>query len=191
MDRVFDVEVEGIAPILFNRFTDQAAAQVDAGGRGKKKTKAERIKEAHKLIYTDAKGFMVIPAVNVKKSLLEGCGMAGIKIGRRGAITFMRPTVFIVGDHVYFLTKGKKRKKPDGIHECSGRRPPRTGGRCIVRRPYLNAGWTAKFQFVAYDDRLTGDMIKQALVESGMLCGWCDHRPEFGRFKVVKFELKG
>jgi hypothetical protein len=180
------VEIEGIAPILFNKMTSSALSQLDSGGRGKKKDRDAQILNAKDKVYREKpKGPIGIPSGNFKKALLEGCKMAGAKVGRKSAEPFMRATVFPEKD---FISFGKK--KEDGIHECTGRVPPRTGGRVIIRRPYLKEGWKASFSLLLMDDRITSGIVKESLEEAGLLIGLCDHRPEFGRFKVNKFDVE-
>jgi len=199
--------IEGIAPILFNRFTEEAIDAMEKMSGGKKKTKKDKVVEATTKVYRDAEGFLCVPSDNVKKCILEGCAMGGYKIGRRSAMPFMRATLFLEGQTVSFGKKdpdghhttevfrhdGKTFyhiKEPDGIHECTGRIPPRTGARVVIRRPYLDTGWTLTLPLIAMDDRINDEMIQGSIQEGGLLVGLCDHRPEYGRFKINKFEIK-
>jgi len=178
------VEIEGICPILFNRFTDEAQTAMEKGTSGKKLSKNDKIKEAKNKVYRQSpRGEIGVPSNNIKKSMLIGCQMAGIKVGRRGAMSYMRATMFLDTDFVSFGVK-----KPDGIHECTGRIPPRTGARAVIRRPFLNTGWKLSFQLILTDERIPPETAKISLEEAGLLCGLCDHRPEYGRFKVNKFD---
>jgi len=186
--RIYRVEIIGICPILFNRFLPEAMEVLDdPSKRGKKKAKNAKMVEAQRKVYrmNDAeKGPIGIPACNLKKSLLQGCGMAGLKIGRKSAEPYMRATVFLGKPFIPIIGK----KKPDGIHECTGRIPPRTGSRAIIRRPYLDAGWRCEFELHATDERIGQEMLFEALSEAGLIVGVCDYRPEFGRYDIKGFE---
>ena len=85
----FTVELEGVVPILFNRFTEKAQAGLDRPG-SKKLNQTERIEEAYTKVYrrdnSDPKGEIGVPADNIKKSMLIGAQFAGLKIGRKGAM---------------------------------------------------------------------------------------------------------
>jgi hypothetical protein len=97
----------------------------------------------------------------------------------------MRATMFLDTEFVLF---NAKRKKYDGVHEIAGNRPPKTGGKCLIKRPYLNEGWKMQFNLHLFDERISVDMAKDAVIEGGLLCGFGDHRPEYGRFKINRFE---
>lgn len=180
------VEIEGIAPIIFNRFFDPES--LDAQGK-RKKTKKEYADEVPLKAYRDKwpNGNLGLPAMNIKKCMIEGCRSATIKIGRKSAMPYMRATVFFEPDFILF---SPKIKKYDGVHECTGRRPPKIGGMVIVKRPFLNAGWKMQFNLHFYDERISLDIGKDSLVEGGLMCAIGDHRPEYGRFKVNVFDEK-
>ncbi|RPJ00652.1 MAG: hypothetical protein EHM36_14360 [Deltaproteobacteria bacterium] len=116
--------------------------------------------------------------------MLEGSGLANLKVGKRGLKTYLEATVFPEGN-LYFGAD-----KPDFIHECTGRRPPKTGGACIIKRPALNAGWKAPFSLLVVDERRTPEEIKKAIEESGMLVGLGDWRPEYGRFFLTAWKVE-
>lgn len=174
------IEIEGICPILFNRFFDPKSLE-SPGGR---KPTQKLIDEVKFKVYRKGNGKSDIgmPAENIKKSLLLGCSSAGIKVGRRGAMPYMRATVFVDPEFVSFGVK-----KPDGIHECTGRNP-NTRGMVIIRRPYLDTGWKLKYNLCLFDERINPGSVKIALEESASIVALCDHRPEYGRFKINKFE---
>jgi len=185
--RKIEVDIEGISPVLFNRFTEEAQIALEARTTGKRKTVDDKMKEAETKVYRKTpRGNLIIPKTHIKKSMLEGCGFAGFKIGRRSAAPFIRATVFVNDD----MDLGVK--KPDGIHECTGRIPPGPKGKMVViRRPYLDTGWKASFGMMATDDRVDLSIIEGSIREAGLVCGLCDHRPEFGRFIVKRFEVVG
>jgi len=175
-----DVEIEGICPMLFNNFFDPDSLK----GTSKKKTQKEYDDETKYRVYRkNGKGPIGVEATALKKCIILGAMSAGLKIGRKGAAEYLRATVFATPD---FMSLGKK--DPDGIHECTARVPPRTGGRVQRKRPYVDTGWKLPFQLLLTDGRITPDMAKIALEEAGLVKGLYDHRPEYGRFKINKFK---
>lgn len=177
------VEIEGISPMLFNNLLDPSVLEKKGG---KKKTKKDYLEEVKHKVYREKEtGPIGVPADNIKKCLLEGCTSAGVKIGRKSAMPIMRATVFLEDD---FVSLGVK--KPDGVHECTGRIPPRTGARAIIRRPYVKTGWKLSFTLLLMDERISPEMVEDSLIEAGLIIGLCDHRPEYGRSKKNKFEVE-
>ena len=178
-----NVEIEGISPILFNNFFDPSV--LDKPG-GKKKSMAQRALDVDQKVYRKTNtGPIGIPSMNIKKCMLEGSQFSGMKIGKRGAVEYIRATMFFDTDFVSFGVK-----KPNGIHECTGRIPPKTGARVMIRRPYLNAGWKLAFNLLFMDERVSLEMGRDALTEGGLVRGLCDHRPEYGRFKINRFDIE-
>lgn len=178
-------EIEGIVPILFNRFTDEAQKDMEGATARMKKTREELIKQAEGKVYRkpgiDEIG---IPADNIKKCILEGCKQAGVKLGKKSAEPFLRAGLHLKEDFVPI--KGKYTF--DGIHECSGRIPPRTGARVILFRPYVDSGWEASFRLVKLDTMFSWKTVEAAIQRGGIGIGLCDHRPEYGRFILKNFK---
>jgi len=183
--------IEGIAPILFNRFYD--ASVLDAP-RGQKPNEEQKKIDLLMKVYRDTsnpedyikqKGTIGLPGINFNKTMQYGCWSKGFKIGRKSAQPYFRATVFTEEMFVSFGIK-----KPDGIHETTCRVPPGPKGvRKPLCRPYLKAGWKADFHILLTDERVTFEIVKASLEEAGTISGLGDHRPEFGRFKVTTFDL--
>ena len=175
-----EATLEGLAPILFNRVTDLEA--LDADKKKGRMSSEDRDTEALQKVYADEHG-LYLPARNLKKCILEGVAKAGIKVGRASAMPYIKATVFGTTDRFHF-----NRESPDGVHITTGRRPPKTGGMVIIKRPFLDTGWVLPVSLVVVDDRRDARQIQIALEEAGLLCGLCDERPEYGRFRVARFE---
>jgi len=190
--KTLDIEIQGICPILFNRFTEEAQEGLDRGSGGKKLNKTQRLAEAKKKVYREnnkKSGPIGVPFINTMKSIRIGSQTAGIKVGRRGAEPFIRATCFIEQAFVPIKKNGKALIEADGIHECTGRIPPGTrGAMAIIRRPYVDTGWTMEFTVLLMDERIAPIMFEEDLNEAGSVVGLCDHRPEYGRFRVLKCE---
>jgi hypothetical protein len=176
-------EIEFIADVLFHAFTADASDKLDRNQTGGKRSREQKEAEALTYLYKNESGELIIPRANFKKALLDGCGKANLKEGKKSLIPFVQATCFVDAD----LKLGKK--SHDYIHMCSGRVPPRTGGRVVIRRPALRAGCKAKFSITCTDDRRNPDQIRQGLEEAGLLVGLADWRPEFGRFLVTAWEV--
>ena len=91
--KTIKTELEGIAPILFNRFTEEAQGAMERGSSGKPRTVEQRIEEAHNKVYRK-NGFIGVPASAIKKSLLVGVQKAKIKFGRGSAEPYLRALLF-------------------------------------------------------------------------------------------------
>lgn len=175
--------IEGVAPILFNRWTDAAEKGIRTGVTGGKMSEAARDAEAYEKVYRNEAGDLIVPGWNVKRSLLDGCKRAGLKEGKASMAPFLFATVFVDGDPCFGVTE------PDYIDQKSGRRPARTGGAVLIQRPALKAGWKLPIVLNVVDDRRNPDAIRRSLEEAGVMIGLCDFRPEYGRFVVREWEV--
>ncbi len=175
-------EIQGIAPILFNRFTEENQAQVESGrSTGRQTADVKREGALNKVYRND--GGLFCPAANIKKAMVLACGIAQLKHGRKGLGPIINAVMFLDPIEISFGTKS-----PDFIHEQVGRIPPRTGARVVLYRPALNAGWKLSFAINVFTDTVGVDQVRRALSDAGIYQGLCDGRPEYGRFEVVSFD---
>lgn len=177
-------QIEGVADILFHRFTEEAKDKLDNNVTGGTRTPEQAQTEAGTFVYRDDRG-LVLPADNLNRALVQGCQKASLKEGKKGLASLVEATVFVQGAMPFGVTE------PDYIHECSGRRPPRTGGRCVIRRSAMRAGWKLPFKLAVTDDRRNPDSLRLGLEHAGLLVGLGDWRPKFGRFIVTVWQVKG
>lgn len=175
--------IRGIAPILFHRFTEKAAADVDSGATGTRLTSEAKMAEAMDTVYRNAEG-LYLPAGNLEPCLVMGARKAGLKRGKASLAPFLEATIFCEERELAFGVT-----EPDGIHEVRGRRPPKTGGAMIIRRAVLNPGWSVGGHLLVMDDYQPIDQIHQAMDAAGLFVGLCDWRPKYGRFVVEQFEI--
>lgn len=173
-----DVRIEGIVPILFHRYTEEAGKA--GGGRLSVEEYRQKAREA---VYRNGHG-LFCPAANIKRAMRFGAGMANLKVGRRGADAYLNSLMFIDPREVLF---GKD--EPDFIHEAVGRIPPGPkGARVMIYRAGINEGWQLEFRIQVFDDALSLNLVKQSLETAGLMVGLCDYRPEYGRFQVIKWD---
>ncbi len=175
-------KIKGVAPLLFNRMLDNELepAKLKPNQRGRM-SMDDRIVEAEQRCHKNSSG-LYLPGWNLKQCVLEGCRRAGLKIGRRSMAPDLAACMF-PDRELYF---GKQ--EPDFMFTHWGRRPPRTGGACMISRPALKEGWELPFGLNVLDDRIDEVAIRRAMDEAGLLVGLGSWRPEFGRFLVVEWK---
>lgn len=173
--------IQGVAPLLFNKMDIEELEPSEGAGRGRVTTES-RIEEAKRRIYKNEKG-VYLPGWNFKQCLLEGSKRSGLKVGRGSLMPYLQASVF-PDRELYFIGK----TEADEIHTTWGRRPPRTGGATIVRRPMLYEGWQLAFGLNVMDDRRSPGEIRRSLEEAGLLVGLGSWRPEYGRFVIIDWQ---
>lgn len=173
----------GSCDLLFNRMTKRAIDSIDGGKSPGKITREQDIADCDERYYTDPDGRTIIHPWTFKVVVANGAKKGGIKEGRTSFAPYFMATVFVDG-FIYIDPD-----KPTYIHECIGRRPPKTGGACVIRRPAWPTGWTADFTLNVLDDHRNADNIKSSIDEAGLLVGIGSYLPEYGRFTLKNWEV--
>lgn len=176
------VTIQGIAPLLWNRFSEKAQEKMVQRRTGGALTEEERRAELEAKLYKNGSG-VYIPSTWIKSSMLGGCQMANLKLGRRGFYAYLQGGVFV-----------KEQEIPTGhetyefVHERVGRIPPKTGAAALIASPGLKEGWRVGFTLLVVDDNLPEAHVRTALETAGIYKGLGNGRPDFGRFTVAKWE---
>lgn len=176
--------IKGDAPILFNKMVDSSV--LDSGVTGAQPTDAAgRLAEAELKVHRGANGDLVAPPWMFKRVLLDGARQSKLKVGKTSLYMLVNAYVFLNTEPSFGV------KDRDFIHEHVGRIPPRTGKAAIIRRPALDTGWTLRFTLSVVNDSLPPSALKDALSVAGSLVGMGSWKPEYGRFVVTEWSVKG
>jgi len=183
-----EVGLEGLAPIMFDRFFDHS--------------KTERPPEQK--LYYDEKKNIVLPAENMWAFLYQekpgGCAKRFEGKKSKDFLSYGQSHTLITPDMIQITRNGKPLKfKGFGeqrgiwVHEGS---PTTKSGAAIIKqetkkRPVISLPWEVSFNI---------DLIKNQMIDPDKLCNWFEqggivlclgtYRPRFGRFMVKKWEIK-
>jgi len=169
----FEVEIKGVSPILYNR-VQTVGIQTKKGEGFDKPEDCES-----KLHIRENK--ICQPAIGIELGLQKVAG----EIKRKGAGTrnfknLFKSSVFIKPLMIPHLIQKWEPLETTTVNQV-------TKGRIIVYRPMLN-DWALKFEVEVLDDRISTEVLKLALDDTGRLNGLGDWRPRYGRFIVTKFK---
>jgi hypothetical protein len=180
------VTIEGISPLLMNRFTEANEVAVSGGTsvtlRGSKGTPRE---QATPKCYADDKGELYVPGPNIFAALIA----AGTfhKAGK-SKITTMKTSLVPAGIQIDELVCSLNTDQ----WEVDSRSVviPSTGGRIMCHRPRVDK-WSLTFT-LDVDTTVFGPNLVRALVDdAGKKIGLGDYRPArkgpFGRFIVKQW----
>lgn len=179
--------LEGISPLLCNRFTEAAQEKVSRNStvtfQGQRGTSRE---QAEPKLYLDAKGRPVLPTVNLMACLVEAGRF--IKSGK-SKLSTMRTSLVPAGiafDALEMLLTPRKwdvDSRPVVI--------PSTSGRIICHRPRFDA-WRISPEIVVDETLFSMAVVRELVDIGGQRIGLGDFRPSrrgpFGRFKVVEWK---
>ena len=186
-----EVEIQGISPLLMNRFSDETGQAIEdgsstaigSGGRGTPRDQAE------KTAYKDPKtGDLFIPGPNIQSCLVDAGRFH--KAGKSKLTTqktSLVPAGIMVTDIACLL--GTKEFEVDSRRIVNGA----TGGARLRHRARLDV-WKTHFVLDVDETMFAPKLVRELVDDAGKKIGLCDFRPArkgpFGRFVVTKWVEK-
>jgi hypothetical protein len=170
-------EIESLCPLKMDKWVDGTQPKTDEQYR----------KFAEQKAYRNKKGELVIPCDAIKTIIRNASKeLVGVKKSKN-IERVIRSGLFIKEDGEG-LSLGKK--DHDGIvRDIITRTEGKKQTRVPTYRPLIRE-WKTKGTLNLFDDELSPDFIKQALSLGGIRYGLLSHRPDFGRFKITKWEVQ-
>lgn len=185
--RTVKIEIEGVTPLLMNRFTEDIEVKISAGVSGSiignKGTPRE---QAAKTAYMDNNGKLYVPGPNVFRSIIEAgkyhkagknkvttqkSSMVPAGLSMREIILPLETTVFEVDSRSVVI--------------------PSTGGRIMKHRARLDE-WKVKFTLDIDDSMFCLSFVRLLVDDAGRRVGLGDYRPDrkgpFGKFVVINWQ---
>lgn len=176
----FDIEIEGIAPLLMHKFSEEMITKIKAKSGDKKLDEDEKREQAKQFAYF-SKGKLVQPAMHIEGALIKAA--TELKLSGSGKKTYkdlMKAAAFVSPEMI-------PHENQDWTVDSRAVVNPTTRGRSMCYRPRLDK-WKLAFQLEVLDERADANAIKEILTISGLRNGIGSYRPKFGRFTVIKFK---
>jgi hypothetical protein len=178
------IEVEGISPLITNKFSNKAQAMIEAKQQGKSKNAKHEIKVPEN-DYENAKhkspqGWEGFPAAGYKAAMTRGAKMVGMVMKDTQTSFFVKADC---EETQLVRTYGKSRMRTDMV---------RIGmGSADVRYRPEYPVWSAKLIIEFNEGVLSLEQIYQMVSAAGYGCGIGEMRPEKGKFSFGRFKIKG
>ncbi len=186
----YEVEIQGVTPILMNRFKEDAEVAVSSGhspahNAGDRGTPRD---EAEVGAYRDDDGYLYIPHTWIFSSLINAGKFH--KIGRNKMTTAkssLVPAYISVDELMIDLFDEEGNKITEFEVDSRSVRIPATGGRIMRHRARIDA-WKAKFTLEVDPQGVSENLMRTLVDDAGKKIGIGDFRPEtrgaFGKFVV-------
>lgn len=187
-----EVEIQGLTPLLMNRFTEANEIAVSGGTavtfRGDKGTPRE---QATPKRYADKDGVLYIPGPNIFAAIIA----AGTfhKAGKSKLTTMktsLIPAGVMVDDMICSLLDADGEPVTEWEVDSRSVVIPSTGGRIMCHRPRVDQWWT-RFTLDIDTTMFTPSLVRAVIDDAGKKIGLGDYRPArkgpFGRFVVSKW----
>jgi hypothetical protein len=166
-------EIEGISPLKMDKFVEGQQPKNDDGW----------MKQASEKAYRDEKGNLAVPSGALKAAMRLAASQVGRKMEAKKHRQDIAAMVFVEGDNLSL-------KKKD--YDCIAKDIVTRKGqgdkvtRVTTYRPLIKE-W--KVSGYINNFGIPKEFLKECLELAGIRFGLLSHRPEFGRFKVNKFQV--
>jgi hypothetical protein len=184
-----EVTIEGITPLICNRFTDAAAESESGGSRGASASqdRGSPLDIAQSKLYIGLGGKPMIPQPNLFRCLVEGGRFH--KIGKTQVTTARASMVFSCLD-IEAAEIPIEHKQPWTV-DTRAVRIPATGGRILAHRPMFH-DWRLTFECELDVSIIGVKLFRQIVDDAGKRVGLGDFRPAtkgpYGRFCVTHWQ---
>ena len=179
----FNVEIEGIAPLLQAKHLSPTEEQELLQRENSKKVKAKDLTDTEQFemhAYKNKKKQFVQPAEMIEAAMTKGATNFKLE-GKKTYKDVIKGGIFIEPiEIVHEIQKAE-------IDARWGRNK-NTGGAVWVVRPCFNE-WKLKFTInLLQDERVAPETLQEILAYAGLYVGIGAWRPKFGRFKITNWE---
>ena len=177
---VVEFTIEGTCPILFHRWNNEAVAEKSAAKKGSAAKKTDNVES---YVYRNTKKEICLPGIYVHGSMQKAAKFRqDPRSPRKSAFDLFKAAVSPLTELASLGTA-----KWDYLDE---RRVQVQRNGITRQRPAFNAGWRAEMQFLVNLPEYVSPMFFQdVLTLAGRVEGVGDHRPTYGRFQIVRFEV--
>lgn len=182
---IYFVRIVGTRPLLMN-------APTGLNEKRRRSELPEPEEEAMRALYRDG-DIIVVPSVNIK-AMIRDAGRNYRVPQRKATYAAYIKAGIDIEPSPYVPLLDPTTNKPYRVSERKWSidiRPVRVQNARILRaRPRFDK-WALEFKIINLDPGiLQRDMVKRILIDAGNFYGLGDYRPEFGRFRVEKFEVE-
>jgi hypothetical protein len=182
------IEIQGVTPLILNRFSDAAAMASTNGDRGSSAgiDRGTPQEIAASKLYIGINGKPMIPSPNLLRSIVDGGSFT--KIGKK-QVTTARSSMLYSCLAIEAAEIALAHKQPWKV-DTRAVRIPSTGGRILAHRPMFD-DWSLSFEVELDTTILNAKLLRQVVDDSGKRIGLGDFRPAtkgpFGRFVVSRW----
>jgi len=175
---IYKVRIEGTKPLLMNAPNELIALEQEKLTRRRSEIPDPK-KEAESRLYKDPQGRIAIPSYVIKGCLKSAGGNYRARQRMSTYKSLLKAGIDIEPEWIPLEHDGMK----------IDARPVNVKGNRIIRyRPRFDK-WALEFYIINRDPKIISEeILKKILEDAGRWYGIGDFRPEYGLFKVVKFE---
>lgn len=177
---VAEIEIQGIADILFHRWNCEA---VEEKAKAKKGSAAKKTDDLDTYVYRCDDGSLGIPGEYLRQAIIAAAKYRqDPRSPRKSAMDLFKAGICCITN---LASTGLKNWDYEDKRRVVIQR------NSITRtRPALKAGWRVTIQLmVNLPEYISPSLLNETIQSAGKLSGLGDFRPSYGRFQVVGFRI--
>lgn len=174
------VTIEGTAALLFHRWSVESVEEKANAAKGSKAKKSDDIES---YVYRDEQGHICLPGEYLRQSVIEAARYKqDPRSPRKSARDLFKAGVAALTE---LASLGSKQ------WDYLDRRRAMVQRQGITRtRPAFSAGWRATVDLqILLPAYIPPALLRDTLIDAGRLVGTGDHRPTYGRYDLVGWEI--
>ena len=175
------VEVTGVAPIIFHRWSPEDHGEKQ---RARKGSSASKVDNVETYVWRDKAGNLCLPGENLRMAMIGAAKYRkDPRSPRANATALFKAGVVVTTELASFGVQ---------VWDYLDTRRAIVQRAGIQRvRPALQPGWVLTFELsVILPEYIDPTLLQEVIADAGRFCGFCEMRPTYGRFQVTRFEIK-
>ena len=182
---IVEVTMKGTCPLIFHRWSNEDVKEKGQAAKGSSTKKTDNVES---YVYRNKDGFISLPGIYLRGALVNAAKfIQDPRSSRKSAADLYKAGVQPITALAPVCCP-----KPTKNWEFLDQRRVTIQRNGITRsRPAFEEGWEATVVLsVLTPQYISPKQLQAALVNAGMLVGVGDFRPTYGRFSIIKFDVK-
>lgn len=180
MPYIATIGIEGVADLLFHRYSVEA---VEEKGNAAKGSAAKKTDNVESYVWRCDNGNLGLPGEYLRQSIIHAAKFKQDPRSPRKSAMDLFKAGLICLDVLADLGVANWHYEDRRRVVVQRSAVPRT-------RPAMRAGWQAVFQMmINLPEYISPHLLNETIANAGRLIGVGDFRPTYGRFQIVRFEV--
>lgn len=174
------VDVEGTAPFLFHRWSNES---VEAKSKAAKGSKAKKSDDVESYVYRSDSGKLAIPGEYFRMAIINAAKFRqDPRSPRKSAMDLFKAGIAVLNEYCELDAE---------TWDYLDRRRVKVQMSAITReRPAMRVGWAVRLSLqVLLPEYIPPQVLNETIQAAGRLIGVGDFRPTYGRYNVVGFKV--
>lgn len=179
------ISIEGVADLLFHRYSADEVAEKGAAAKGSRAKKTDNV-EAY--LYRDADGYICMPGRYLQRAIQEaGRFQQDPRSPRKSALDLCKAGLVVTPILARLIPASAE--GPTQEWDYLDRQRVVVQRSAVTRvRPAFSMGWRCEMEIMSLlPEYLTPSFVRKLADDAGRFIGLADFRPTYGRFSITRW----